>query len=863
MGIKRKRKIYNLEYIEKLFRFVPLYFICLLAIVSTIISYFVLEFKQNKEIFLLQENTKIHFEFQKKEILYTFVKQIQTHMDRRFGRVINGLKKHTYKIMGHLEDLPANELQNYLRMYEKKHNISISLIDKEALNIFYDAGNMAFLEKLIFGIRAKEHEQKVVDLIVKRGKEDLQYWDDLNGNLKISFFEEIRIENKIYYMGLFSQPILTYNLAQETIFDFIKKLSSNLKYDIWMMDLKSKKTFNYFNNHALVDFEEIKPKENLKYRILNHFVVNGRKHPSFDKVTYLDKQYEYMLAIDYDVDTVLDTTELEKYYQRLFINVCLYIVLISLIFLVFSILFSRFTKNVLNKYNQKLRARTNSLLHWKKRFEFAVIASNDGLWDIDFKTHKIYFSAKWLEMTGYKRNQILRFSDWFDLVHPEDKNSVEKIFEKIFLMKSDTFIGEYRLRTQDGSYKWMLTRGRLFKEDRAYKNRMLMMSMDIDKNKMMKKELSDIELLVDDGEIVIFKLFNDEQLSVKYISNSIRNYGYFKYEFESKNMTFLQLIHKEDLFRVHQLIEKSVRNELSHFSFVCRIVNALDEVRWISCRMVLIKDYSGEVVNFYGYMNDITQIKVSEEELKQKVEEAVNNNRHKDRMLVQQSKLASMGEMIGSIAHQWRQPLNNVSLFLQFLQDNYGNDKIDDEMIENYFLRARTQINYMSQTIDDFRNFYQPTKDKNLFVLKESIETAAKIVTTQYEKEDILLTIAGDEIELFSYENELQQVIVNILNNAKDAAIEKRKTESFTPKVNVSIRKVNNNAIIDISNNCGTVSNQVLSRMFEPYFTTKFENQGTGIGLYMSKTIIEKNMNGRIGAKIIENGLNFSIILPI
>ena len=126
-----------------------------------------------------------------------------------------------------------------------------------------------------------------------------------------------------------------------------------------------------------------------------------------------------------------------------------------------------------------------------------------------------------------------------------------------------------------------------------------------------------------------------------------------------------------------------------------------------------------------------------------------------------------------------------------------------------------------------------------------------------------MVNIKGDEVELFSYENELQQVIVNILNNAKDAAFEKRKKEKFEPVIDINVRHINKKVIIDVANNCGTLTNKVLARIFEPYFTTKFENKGTGIGLYMSKTIIEKNMNGLIGAKKIENGLNFSIILPI
>ncbi len=128
-------------------------------------------------------------------------------------------------------------------------------------------------------------------------------------------------------------------------------------------------------------------------------------------------------------------------------------------------------------------------------------------------------------------------------------------------------------------------------------------------------------------------------------------------------MNFLDLIYKEDINIVKVAMNAALNQDLIDFTFVCRALNAANEIRWISCRTLLLKDHSGNVVNFYGYINDITKIKLSEEELKLKVEDELAKNRQKDRILIQQSKLAAMGEMLGNIAHQWRQPLNNVSLF--------------------------------------------------------------------------------------------------------------------------------------------------------------------------------------------------------
>ena len=392
---------------------------------------------------------------------------------------------------------------------------------------------------------------------------------------------------------------------------------------------------------------------------------------------------------------------------------------------------------------------------------------------------------------------------------------------------------------------------------------MLMMSMDIDKNKRMKKELLDVELLVEDGKIVIFKLINNDKLSVQYISNSIKSFGYNKKEFELNNLSLINIVYKDDIDKVQVAINAALKNDLENFTVVCRILNAANEIRWISSRIILIKNHSGEVSHFYGYINDITKIKVSQEELKLKVEDEVTKNREKDRILIQQSKLASMGEMIGNIAHQWRQPLNNVSLILQFLRDNYKNETVSNEQLDKFMNKANTHIEYMSETIDDFKNFYKPSKMQNKFCVKESIDTLLYMVKNQYESQNIKIQYESNEIIITNYENELKQSILNILNNAKDALLSKKESNDFEALIKISLKKENDKLKIEISNNGGSIDDDVIDRIFEPYFSTKFEHQGTGIGLYMTKSIIQNNMKGRIEVQNIEDGVNFIITLSI
>jgi signal transduction histidine kinase len=328
-------------------------------------------------------------------------------------------------------------------------------------------------------------------------------------------------------------------------------------------------------------------------------------------------------------------------------------------------------------------------------------------------------------------------------------------------------------------------------------------------------------------------------------------------------MSLMNIVYKDDINKVQVAINAALKNDLPNFTIVCRIINAGNEIRWISSRVILIKNHSGDVSHFYGYINDITKIKVSQEELKLKVEDEVKKNRDKDQILIQQSKLASMGEMLGNIAHQWRQPLNNVSLILQFLRDNYKNEAVSSEKLDKFMNRANTHIEYMSETIDDFKNFYKPSKVQNKFSVKECINTLLYMVKNQYESENIKIEFNSNDIIITNYENELKQALLNILNNAKDAILSKKEDKNFDALINISLIHEDKNLKIEISNNGGTIKDDIIDRIFETYFTTKFEHQGTGIGLYMTKSIIETNMKGKIEVENIKDGVKFIITLSI
>jgi signal transduction histidine kinase len=245
------------------------------------------------------------------------------------------------------------------------------------------------------------------------------------------------------------------------------------------------------------------------------------------------------------------------------------------------------------------------------------------------------------------------------------------------------------------------------------------------------------------------------------------------------------------------------------------------------------------------------------------VQDKLKEVRDKDKVLIQQSKMAAMGEMIGAIAHQWRQPLNALGLNIQMLEDMVEDDECTEENIQKFIERNMETIQFMSQTIDDFRNFFRKDKEIVEFDIKEGIENTLKLQNAQLNDHNIEVITKLTPISIKGYKNEFMQIILNIISNAKDSILEKREKENsnFTGKISIENKIDDNKVIIEISDNGLGIPDELKERIFEPYFTTKEEGKGTGIGLYMVKEMVER-MNGKI--ELVEsekeNGAKFRLI---
>ncbi|MEA3554807.1 MAG: ATP-binding protein [Campylobacterota bacterium] len=251
----------------------------------------------------------------------------------------------------------------------------------------------------------------------------------------------------------------------------------------------------------------------------------------------------------------------------------------------------------------------------------------------------------------------------------------------------------------------------------------------------------------------------------------------------------------------------------------------------------------------------LQELELYKNQLEDEVALELRLNKEKDRLIAEQSKLAAMGEMIGAIAHQWRQPLNALSGHIQFLEDDFDDKLVDKKYITKFVDKNMEFIKFMSNTIDDFRNFFRVDKKKIKFMVRQKVLQTFKIVQNELTNYDINLNINDGDFASYGFANEFQQVILNIINNSKDALMQNRIENK---KIEIVIKET---GIIEISDNAGGICEDIISRVFEPYFTTKDEGKGTGIGLYMSKKIIEDNMEGEITARNYKDGVLIKIKL--
>ncbi|RXI47072.1 histidine kinase [Malaciobacter mytili] len=323
-----------------------------------------------------------------------------------------------------------------------------------------------------------------------------------------------------------------------------------------------------------------------------------------------------------------------------------------------------------------------------------------------------------------------------------------------------------------------------------------------------------------------------------------------------KKVEEIKLNTKDEFYQMTTMINQNVaniqRNIEQNEALIKNATKVLQNIKGGNLGTRLSEHTNNKALNeLKSMINDMI------DNLEIKIQEEISKRLEQEQLLIQQSKLASMGEMIGNIAHQWRQPLAQISAIHMNMKVTYDFNKFTKEYLDTKIKEANKLTSYMSQTISDFQNFFKPQGEKEEFSIQKACQEAYFIVESslKYHGIEVYFDIKED-INVFGYKNEYSQVILNILSNAKDILLE-RQIEN--PKINIEIKNGENYAIVKIHDNAGGIKENIIDKIFDPYFTTRYKTQGTGIGLYMSKNIIERNMNGYINVKNVDNGALFTI----
>jgi len=273
--------------------------------------------------------------------------------------------------------------------------------------------------------------------------------------------------------------------------------------------------------------------------------------------------------------------------------------------------------------------------------------------------------------------------------------------------------------------------------------------------------------------------------------------------------------------------------------------------------LILINNFKDLNKSLEGKIDNKTkELRKLNDSLEQRVRTEVENNRKKDQIMFQQARLASLGEMLQNIAHQWRQPLGALIMIIQSFQSKFLSGKLTEEFIDSRVEDAGVLAKNMSDTLEDFRTFFDPNKSHKSFSIKQVIDKSLDLTKYQLEKDGVIVTFTmNDDIKIYGFENELTHVILNLINNSRDALCQ---NQIKNKKIIIIVKETNKNVFINVIDNAGGIKSDIMEKVFDPYFTTKHKSVGTGIGLYMSKQMVEKHMSGKIGCKNIQHKMGNS-----
>ena len=461
---------------------------------------------------------------------------------------------------------------------------------------------------------------------------------------------------------------------------------------------------------------------------------------------------------------------------------------------------------------------------------------------------------------------------FINLIHPDDRSTMLSWIEACASGKKPQEL-EFRIIWSDGTVRYISGRGELIHNDTDSQMRMTGTAQDITERKKSEEALAKSEsafrATFEQAAVGMARVAPDGRwLEVNQRLCDIVGYK----RDELITTTYQDIMHPDDLDSDIGYVWQVLVGEIDTYSKEMRIFRKDQTIIWVNFTVGAVRDSLGAPTYSISVVEDITQRKRAEEELAEKqrlleelnislskrVAETVAELRQKDQMLISQGRQAAMGEMIGNIAHQWRQPLNTLALIVQEIRITYPHNDCFKDSLKVNVDKAMCMIQHMSKTIDDFGNYFKPDKERLLFNVNKAVTKVLTLVESSLANLNINIeVIEQGETFINGYENEYSQVLLNIFLNCRDAFECNDANQCREIKVTVIGEK--NKSVVTVADNAGGIPEDIMNKIFDPYFTTKGPDKGTGIGLYMAKTIIEKNMGGILSVRNTSDGAEFKI----
>jgi len=488
------------------------------------------------------------------------------------------------------------------------------------------------------------------------------------------------------------------------------------------------------------------------------------------------------------------------------------------------------------------------------RYDRALEGSRDGLWDWDLVNKKVFFSKNWKKMLGFEDDELANeLKEWEKRVHPDDIDDAIKAIKNNQDGKTTYYKNIHRMQHKNGYYLWILDRGKTYYDDEGKAVRMVGFHSDITELKNLeidlkntKKELLEFKFIIESAPVSI--IITDIDGKMTYVNPYICQLSaYSKEELIGENPSIL----KGDYSKENELKIKNMWDRITNkktWGGIFKNKTKDNKDFWVTITVLPIINTRGETVNFLGIMKEITKEVFLEKELKEK-----------EQMMLAQSKNAAMGEMISMIAHQWRQPITTISMNANNIIADIELNEFDENIIKEIAHNIGEQTQFLSKTIDDFRNFFREEKEIEEFKISELINELDTILLASIKNNNIIYKVEYEpSLSISTHKRELLQVLLNLVKNAKEALLE---NQNNNKTIELTFKEEDENIQIIVQDNAGGIKEENLDKIFKAYFTTKKEMNGTGLGLYMSKMIIKKNLKGTLNVTNEKDGAQFIITI--